>query len=108
MTNWTYGFCDCFNNLSLCIITLLAPCYTMGKTAEKVGDNCCWCGMAYLCCFCIPAGIVRSKIREQKGIDGMLLTDFMAHLFCPLCALVQDAQEVCALGSGAGLSMARE
>jgi len=38
---------------------------------------------------------IRGKIREQKGIDGSLFGDCLSILCCPLCALVQEAQEVC-------------
>ncbi|KAL8561494.1 hypothetical protein ACOMHN_011176 [Nucella lapillus] len=37
---------------------------------------------------------IRGKIRESKGIDGGFGNDCVMHIFCALCALVQEAQEV--------------
>lgn len=35
---------------------------------------------------------IRGKIREQKGIEGTCIKDFLLHWFCGLCALVQEAR----------------
>jgi len=104
---WEHGFCSCFDNCGVCIITYCVPCYTAGKVAEKVDDSCCLCGLA-LCIplvGCICGALVRKKVRELKNIDGSLVGDMLAWWCCPLCALVQEAQEVHAIGSD---SMARE
>lgn len=37
---------------------------------------------------------IRGKIRDAKGIDGSGCNDFLIALFCPLCALVQEATEI--------------
>lgn len=52
------------------IITYFCACYTIGKTAEAVGDSCCLCGLAhYFWPISLWARVhVRGKIREQKGI----------------------------------------
>ena len=53
------------------IISFIVPCYTLGKNAEAVSENCLLCGLAYL----VPIlGLyahvtIRGKIREQKGIE---------------------------------------
>nr|APX43871.1 cadmium resistance 3-like protein isoform X3 [Tegillarca granosa] len=94
MGEWTYGLCGCFSDCTLCLITYIAPCYTAGKNAEGVGDSCMKVGACY---YIFPIfGIylvakAREKIREQHGIEGSFGMDCLMHLFCPLCALVQDA-----------------
>lgn len=41
---WKHGLLGCFDNLGLCIVTYVIPCYTFGKNAEAVGEGCCCCG----------------------------------------------------------------
>jgi Cys-rich protein (TIGR01571 family) len=107
---WSHGLCGCFDNLTVCIITYLAPCVTFGKNAEAMGENCLLYGLVYLVplvdIFC--AASIRGKIREQKGIEGSFIGDCLAHCFCPLCALSQDAQEVNSFGGSMAQSMVRE
>nr|XP_022305819.1 protein PLANT CADMIUM RESISTANCE 3-like isoform X3 [Crassostrea virginica] len=109
MGEFSNGLCGCFNNCTLCLITYVAPCYTAGKNAEAVGDSCIMVAVLYW--LVNPAGVyfaakTRQKIREQKGIDGSFGGDCLVHLFCPLCALVQDAQEI--QPAAQAESMARE
>ncbi|KAI8486440.1 PREDICTED: cell number regulator 3-like [Branchiostoma belcheri] len=93
---WNHGLLGCFDNIGLCLITYLAPCYTAGKNAEAVGEDCLVCGVLTL----VPLvgawfrAQIRGKIREQKGIEGSLVTDLLLHLCCPCCALAQEGQEV--------------
>ena len=53
------------------IITFLLPCYTAGKNAEAVGQDC----MAHAIYAAIPivniyfSATTRSKIRDLKGIE---------------------------------------
>ncbi|XP_039254272.1 uncharacterized protein LOC120331267 [Styela clava] len=105
MGEFQHGLCGCFDNITLCLISYIAPCYTVGKTAEAVGDDCLLCGAGYMFGGCIIGGLLRGKVREQKGIDGSPVMDFLIHCFCPLCAIIQDNQEVVTAGMGA--SMAR-
>lgn len=106
---WSHGLCGCFDNFTVCIITYFVPCYTSGKNAEAVGESCLLYGVGWLIPLvgeCLAASI-RSKIREQKGIEGSFLGDAAAHLCCPLCALAQDAQEMGSIG-GMALAMDRQ
>nr|ANR76348.1 cadmium resistance 3-like protein isoform x1 [Tegillarca granosa] len=112
MGEWATGLCGCFNDITLCLITYIAPCYTAGKNAEAVGDSCIMVGALY---WLFPiAGIflsakVREKIRGSNGIDGSFGMDCLMHLFCPLCALVQDANQLKQSGQATQAeSMARE
>lgn len=91
-----HGLCGCFDNLGLCIISYFVPCYQFGKNAEAVGDSCLLCGLAFLIPgvdLCLGAHI-RTKIRDAKGIPGSFIGDLILWFCCPLCALVQEAQEV--------------
>jgi len=91
---WSNGFFGCFEDCGLCIVTYVAPCYTVGKTAEAIGEDCCMCGLGYMFAGCIVGGILRGKIREQRGIEGSTINDFLMHWCCPFCAIVQDNREV--------------
>ena len=103
---FSYPLFGCFEDCGLCIITYFAPCYTVGKTAEAIGEDCLMCGVGYLCGGCIVGGLLRGKIREQKGIEGTPLNDFLMHWCCPFCAIIQDNREVVGPTSS-GESMAR-
>lgn len=76
------------------IITYFVPCYTFGKNAEQLGENCLTYGLSQLVpildIWCRTQ--VRGKIREQKGIEGTCIKDLVMHLFCGLCALIQEAR----------------
>ena len=48
MSMWKSSLFGCFDDLGLCIITYLVPCYTFGKNAEAMGENCLCCG-EYTC-----------------------------------------------------------
>lgn len=77
MGEFQNGLCGCFNNMTLCLITYVAPCYTAGKNAEAVGDSCMMVAVLYW--LINPAGVyfaakAREKIREQKGIEVSLGT----------------------------------
>lgn len=93
---WSHGLFGCFDDCGTCIITYLCPCYVAGKNAEAVGDSCLLCGAAtfipLLDFFSIAS--IRGKIRERNGIDGTFINDLIATCCCPLCVLVQSAQEV--------------
>lgn len=102
------GLFGCFGNCKVCICTICCPCYVYGKVAEKVGDSCLICG----CVFFLPIAdlvcrcMTRQKVREQKGIPGSAVSDFLVSWCCFPCSLCQDANEVSALDMSA--SMARE
>lgn len=107
MADWQHGVCGCFDNLTVCIVTYFAPCYTAGKNAEKVGDSCLLCGLVTFVPLLniICQAQTRGKIREQKGIEGGMIGDLLMHCCCPCCALSQEAQEVNALD---GMSIDRQ
>ncbi|XP_002739625.1 uncharacterized protein LOC100378782 [Saccoglossus kowalevskii] len=102
------GLFSCFNNLGLCVVTYFAPCYTQGKVAEAVGDDCLLCGLSVF----VPLldiwarASIRGKVREQKGIEGGFIGDLCLACWCYPCSLMQDAQEM-NIPSPFGSSMAR-
>ncbi|KAH3753136.1 uncharacterized protein LOC127848642 isoform X2 [Dreissena polymorpha] len=107
--DWSHSLFGCFDDFGLCIIAYFVPCVTFGQNAEAIGEgSCLTCGICYL----VPvlnffiAVKVRGRVRESKGIQGSLLGDCAAIFFCPLCALVQEAQEV--KGSPIAQSMSRQ
>lgn len=106
MTQFQHGLFGCFDNIGVCLITYFVPCYTFGKNAEAVGESCLLCGLSLFVPILNILAVtqIRGKIRESRNIEGNFIGDLLTHLFCPLCALVQEAQEVQAPG---GQQMAR-
>lgn len=108
MTQFQHGLFGCFDNCTVCIITYFCPCYTQGKISEKVGESC----ILHAILFLVPianlicATIIRGKVRENRGIDGSVVSDCLAIWCCAPCALCQEANEVDALNMA--MSMARE
>ena len=107
---WQHGLCGCFDNCAICVVAHFVPCYQFGKNAEAVGEDCFKCGCAYLIPIAnvIFSAQIRGKIREQKAIDGTFTNDLLMVCCCPLCALVQEAQEVQGDMVIMGQAMARE
>ena len=97
---WQHGLCGCFDNLGVCIITYIVPCYTYGKNAEAVNKSCLLHGLLFFipCIDLICGAMVRGEVREQKGISGSFVGDLITFLCCPLCTIVQTAQEVGSIG----------
>jgi Cys-rich protein (TIGR01571 family) len=102
-----HGLFGCFDNCGVCIITYFVPCYTQGRVAEKVGESCLVCGLIQLVPIAniIFGAQIRGKVRSQKNIPGSFLMDLLTFWCCYCCSIVQEAQEVNAMGSQ---SMARE
>jgi len=48
MGEFQHGLFGCFDNCGVCIITYFVPCYTQGRIAEKVGEDCLMCGLIQL------------------------------------------------------------
>lgn len=97
----------CFDNCGVCIISYIVPCYAHGRIAEKVGEPCLLCGITQiipLANFFFRAQI-RGKVRDDKGIDGGFIGDLIMGCCCYCCTIVQEAQEMQAIGS---MSMARQ
>jgi len=96
MGTWSAELCGCFDNCGLCIITYIVPCVTAGKNAEAVGESCFLYGfLSTLGCIGVyTRAKIREKIRDTKGIEGSFGNDCLMHMFCAICALVQEGREV--------------
>lgn len=46
----------------------------------------------------VAGAMVRGKIRDRQNIEGNFVKDLLVWFCCPLCALVQEAQEVQHMG----------
>jgi len=107
MGEWAHGLMGCCDDIGTCLIAWLVPCVTFGQNAEAAGTaSSCVIGAVL---FLIPlVNLVcwvqtRGAIREQHGIEGSVISDILAIFCCPLCAIVQEAQQVKS-GPGAGVA----
>ena len=94
--DWSHSLFGCFDNFGLCLVTYFIPCYTHGKVAELVGENCFLCGLASITpgLHLLAGTMTRNRVREQRNIEGSIVGDLLYVLCCPFCALIQEAQEV--------------
>lgn len=93
---WQNGLFGCFDDFGLCIMTCIFPCLTAGKNAEANGESCILYGfLALLSCIgWWSRSKIRGMTREQKGIEGSMGMDCLMAIFCPCCALIQEAKEL--------------
>lgn len=107
MADWGAGLFSCFDDIGLCLVTWIVPCFTFGKTMEAMGKQSCLIGALL---FLVPlVNLVcwvqlRGEIREKYGIEGSLFGDLFAICCCSLCALVQEGAQA---SKGAGGDMPR-
>ena len=92
-SDWKSGLFGCFADARLCLLTYLLPCYTVGKNAEGVGENCLLHGLLALLGLNFGP-VIRWRLRQERGIEGSMLMDVLAHMMCPWCAMVQEAREI--------------
>ena len=96
MAKWRFPLLRFYEDMDTCVFVLCSPYVVFGKNAEKVGEDCYTCGLAYN----IPilnyyaATKVRGLIREKRGIEGSCGRDLLVTVFCRYCALIQEAREV--------------
>lgn len=99
---WHTDLLGCCSEPCLCIKTFLFPCGTFSKIATVAtdrhmsGGEACNELMAYslvLACCCYTC-TVRRKLRKMLNITGGFIDDFLSHLMCCCCALVQEWREV--------------
>lgn len=90
---WANSLFGCFGDSKLCLLTFCVPCYTIGKNAEGLGEDCLMHGLlAAVGCNFGP--ILRWRIRQEKGIKGSMMMDALTWGVLPCCALVQEAREL--------------
>ncbi|WCJ32675.1 Protein MID1-COMPLEMENTING ACTIVITY 1 [Euphorbia peplus] len=99
---WHTDLLGCCSEPSLCMKTFFCPCGTFSKIATVATNRhmssaeACNDLMAYsliLSCCCYTC-CVRRKLRKTLNITGGFVDDFLSHLMCCCCALVQEWREV--------------
>ncbi|CAA6666715.1 unnamed protein product [Spirodela intermedia] len=88
---WRFGLLDCFAEPFLS---------SVARNRQISPGKACNLLMAYsliLSCCCYTC-CVRRKLRKMLNITGGLCDDFLSHLICCYCALVQEWREVEARG----------
>ena len=83
----------CLGDTRMCILVFCIPCYVVGKNAEVLGEDCLLIGL--LSGLGLPFGpLLRWRIRQQKYIEGNMISDVFTWICCPCCALAQEAREL--------------
>lgn len=93
------GLFRCMDDKEICCLGCCCPCVLMGRTAEFVGEDCCVCGAAWLCCEipCCIGGLLRSRLSHQLGQDppiGMWKACLLFHCLLMPCAICQEGRVV--------------
>ncbi|GER34883.1 PLAC8 family protein [Striga asiatica] len=99
---WHSDLLGCCSEPLLCLKTMLFPCGTFSRIASVAtkrhisSADACNDLMAYSLIFscCCYTFYVRRKLRTTLNIKGGLFVDFLAHLMCCCCALVQEWREI--------------
>ncbi|KAK9074787.1 hypothetical protein SSX86_003105 [Deinandra increscens subsp. villosa] len=99
---WHSDLLDCCSEPKMCIKTFFFPCGTFSKVASVATNRHMTSGeacnelMAYsliLSCCCFTC-CIRRKLRKTFNIRGGWCDDFLSHVMCCCCALVQELREV--------------
>ncbi|KAK9164554.1 hypothetical protein Syun_005456 [Stephania yunnanensis] len=99
---WHADLLGCCSKPSLCFKTIFYPCGTISNIASVATNRhmssaeACNELLAYslvLACCCYTC-CMRRKLRKTLNIEGGLCDDFLSHLMCCCCALVQEMREV--------------
>ncbi|KAJ4963995.1 hypothetical protein NE237_023934 [Protea cynaroides] len=99
---WHSDLLACCSEPYLCLKTCFYPCGTISKIATVATNRhmssaeACNELMAYsliLACCCYTC-CIRRKLRKTLNITGGICDDFLSHLMCCCCALVQEWREV--------------
>ncbi|KAM0055147.1 putative PLAC8 motif-containing protein [Helianthus debilis subsp. tardiflorus] len=99
---WHSDLLGCCSEPKMCLKTFFFPCGTFSKIASVATNKhmtsaeACNELMAYsliLSCCCYTC-CVRRKLRKTLNITGGWCDDFLSHVMCCCCALVQELREV--------------
>ncbi|KAL7117563.1 hypothetical protein ACP275_03G079200 [Erythranthe tilingii] len=99
---WHADLLGCCSEPYLCIKTFVCPCDTLSKiasvatgkdisSAEACNDILAYSLILSCCCYTC---CLRRKLRRTLNIKGGWLDDFLSHLMCCCCALVQEYREL--------------
>ncbi|XP_015575782.1 protein MID1-COMPLEMENTING ACTIVITY 1 [Ricinus communis] len=101
-SEWQVDLFDCCKEPCLSLNTCIYPCGTFSRIANLVSEGeipheravndvmayAIFCGCCcYTCCF-------RRRIRQIFDIEGGACDDFLTHLMCCCCAMVQELREL--------------
>ncbi len=87
------GIFSCFSDYRLCLLSFCLPCYTVGKNAEHLGDDCLLHGLLTAIGFGFGP-LLRWRLRQEKDIEGSMVMDVLVYIVVPCCALIQEAKEI--------------
>lgn len=96
---WKNGLFSCCESCSDCCLSWCCPCIYAVISADATGKDelKTW---GYITCLTtvllgttLPYFVVRSKVREMKGIDGSTIGDMAVVCCCSCCAMVQVKRE---------------
>ncbi|XP_076910098.1 protein MID1-COMPLEMENTING ACTIVITY 1-like isoform X1 [Bidens hawaiensis] len=99
---WHSDLLGCCSEPKMCLKTFFFPCGTFSRIASVATNRHMTSGeacnelMAYsliLSCCCYTC-CIRGKLRKTFGITGGWCDDFLSHVMCCCCALVQELREV--------------
>ncbi|XP_023766881.1 protein MID1-COMPLEMENTING ACTIVITY 1 [Lactuca sativa] len=99
---WHSDLLGCCSEPKMCMRTFFFPCGTFSKIASVATNRHMTSGeacnelMAYsliLSCCCYTC-CIRRKLRKTLNITGGWCDDFLSHVMCCCCALVQELREV--------------
>ncbi|XP_047154288.1 protein MID1-COMPLEMENTING ACTIVITY 1-like [Vigna umbellata] len=107
-SEWETDLFACCSEPCLCLKTCFFPCgtfswivnvVTRGETSRKRATTNL---MAYsiFCVCCCYSCCIRGKLRSKFNIEGGLCDDYLTHLMCCCCALVQEWRELQLRGLG--------
>ncbi|KAK8945663.1 Cell number regulator 13 [Platanthera guangdongensis] len=99
---WNSDLLGCCSEPYLCLKTCLCPCGTFSRiatvaknkhitAAEACNDIIAYSLILSCCCYTC---CVRRKLRIMLNISGGLCDDFLSHIMCCCCALVQEYREL--------------
>eukprot|EP01097_Dermamoeba_algensis_P004421 TRINITY_DN2886_c0_g1_i1.p1 TRINITY_DN2886_c0_g1~~TRINITY_DN2886_c0_g1_i1.p1 ORF type:complete len:142 (-),score=21.32 TRINITY_DN2886_c0_g1_i1:503-928(-) len=102
LQEWRFGFFDCFSDCETCCVSLCCPCHQYGWNMaaldgeeENYLKHCLsfWFS-GFVRATCFLGCIRRDQMRQKYALQGHPVTDFLAYLCCPCCALTQEAREI--------------
>lgn len=99
---WEADLFDCCSEPCLSLKTCIYPCGTFSWIANVVSqgkisrEHACNDLIAYslFCGCCFYTCCVRKKLRKHFNIEGGSCDDFLTHLMCCCCAMVQEWREL--------------
>merc|ERR1712012_380136 len=90
---WQYGICECYRNPGICCKVCFWPlCVTCANGDAVDHQGCFWCLMTTFVP-CVSISIFRSATREQYGIEGTGVGDWLSGVLCPHLVTCQTAAE---------------